>query len=245
MAKRVFPPFLLLIAGVILVFMGCGRAINRTAERRIREALPQAIGPAREYSVHVENSPVRTIQGQFANVTIDGDDVQFPSGLLLDNLHIQLKNVDVDTGKGRVRHIGEARFAITVSEKSLDEFIAGESPAGETIRKTRLSLADNNIISVTGERVTLGLGVPFRITGPIHVASPTRIELDASHLTVIGIPFGGLPLKFLKQRIESSVDLSQFPVPVQLFDVKTQRGSMTLTGEIDAQALLAQAQAHK
>lgn len=245
MLRRVIANSLVLLAGLMVLAGGCGRAINRTAERRIREALPQAIGPAKEYRVHVENSPVRTIQGQFANITIDGDDVRFPTGLILDNLHIQLKNVNVDTRKGRVRHIGEARFAITVSENSLDEFIAGESPPGETMRKTRLTLSDNNIITVTGERVTLGIGIPFRITGPIRVASPTRIELDPTRLTVVGIPFSGLPLKFLKNRIESSVDLNQFPVPVDLFDVKTQRGSMTLTGEIDADSLLSKAQARR
>jgi hypothetical protein len=234
------------IAGLVLFGWGCSRVINRTAERRIREALPDAIGPARMYSVHIENAPLQTIEGKLANVTIDGDDVQFPSGLLLDNLHIDLKNVNVDTGRGRVRHIGDARFTIVVTEKSLDEFIAGEAPVGESIRKTRLSLGDNNMVTITGERVTLlNIGVPFRLTGPIRAATPTRIEIDPRRLDVVGIPFSGPVLNFFKRRIESSLDLRQFPVPVQMSSVTTQRGKIVLSGSIDAEALLSRAQAGK
>jgi hypothetical protein len=234
----------LAFAGLVASIPGCNRAINRTAERKIREALPDAIGPAREYRVHIDNAPLRTVEGKLASVSIDGDDVQFPSGLLLDNLHIDLKRVDIDTGRGSVRHIGDARFTIVVSEQSLDQFIAGEAPTGETIRKTRVSLGDNNIVTVTGERVTLlNVGVPFRLTGPIRAASPTRIEIDPRRLDVAGIPFSGRVLNFFKSRIESSLDLRQFPVPVQLSTVTTQRGRIILSGSIDADALLARAQA--
>ena len=234
------------LCAIVLTGAACSRVVNRTAERRIREALPDAIGPARQYRVHVENAPLRSVEGKFANVTIDGDDVQFPTGLLMDNMHIDLKNVDIDTGKGKVRHIGEARFVITVSDKSLDQFLAGEAPAGENIRKTRLTFADNNMVTVTGERVTLlNVGIPFRLTGPIRAASPTRVEIDPRRLVVAGIPFSGGVLSFFKSRIESSLDLRQFPVPVQLSTVTAQRGSMTLSGAIDAEALLSRAQAGK
>ena len=231
----------LLVAGV-----NCTRVVNRTAERRIREALPDAIGPAREYRVHIENAPLQTVAGKFANVVIDGDEVRFPSGLLLDNLHIELKNVDIDTGKAKVRHIGDARFTITVSDKSLDQYLAGESPVGETIRHAQVSFADNSMVTVSGERVTLlNVGIPFRLAGPIRAASPTRVEIDPHHLTVVGIPIGGIVLDFLKGRIESAVDLKQFPVSVQLASVTTRQGSMTLSGSIDAEALLSRTEKAK
>ena len=243
LATRVLGVALTLVALVLFV-AGCSRVINRTAERKIREALPDAIGPARQYRVHIENAPLRTVEGKLANVTIDGEDVRFPTGVLLDSLHIDLKNVNVDTDRGRVRHIEDARFTIIVSEKSLDEYIAGEAPRGESIRKTRLTLGDHNYITVTGERVTLlNVGIPFSLTGPIRVVSPTRVEIDTRRLDVAGIPFSGRVLSFFKSRIESSLDLHQFPVPVQLSSVTTQRGRIILSGSIDAEALLSRAQA--
>lgn len=223
--------------------MGCGRAVNRTAERRIREALPALIGPAREYRVHVENAPLRTIQGKLSNVAIDGDDVQYPGGMLLDSLHIDLRDVEVDANRGRVRRIGQADLTITISERSLDEYLAGEAPAGESIRKLRIRLLDSNSVTLTGERVTLfNVGVPFRLTGPVRAATATRIQIDPRRLDVVGLPIGGPILRFFNDRIESAVDLSRMQVPVKLTGVTTSRGQMVLTGSIDAEALLAETQ---
>jgi len=238
-----------LLAGACAVALGaaaCGRVINRTAERKIREALPAAIAPARAYRVHVENAPLRSVAGKFADVTIDGDDVQFPSGLLMDSLHVELKDVEIDTKRRTVRKIGDARFEITVSDANLDRYLAGAAPAGETIRKTRLTFADNNSVTVTGERVTLlNVAVPFRLTGPVRAANSTRIEIDPRRLVVAGIPLSGGVLSFFKSRIESSVDLRSVPVPMSLASVTTKRGSMTMSGSIDAAALLARAQSAK
>src|SRR5258708_3885228 len=83
---------------ILLLLNGCGRAVNRSAERRIRDILPDLLGPARQYRAHVESSPDRTVQGRLASVTVDGDDVELPNGLLLDRLHLDLKGVEVDTG---------------------------------------------------------------------------------------------------------------------------------------------------
>ena len=233
---------LALFAILTVSLVGCGRAINRTAERKIREALPDAIGPARVYRVHVGNSAERTIQGRFSSVTIDGEDVRFPSGILMDSIHIELRNVLVDTGKGVVKQIGEAAFSMTLSETSLDEFIAGESPEGESIRKTRLTLGDNNLVTVEAERVVLGIGVPFRLSGPLKLISPTRVEIDPNRLTVVGIPIGGGPLQFLKRKIESSFDLSSLPIKVYLNSVSTRKGSITFNGALDTADLLLKAQ---
>src|SRR6266540_1658841 len=56
---------LLLIAACLLT-AGCGRTINRAAERRIRDALPQYIGPARVWRAHVDNPPERTLRGKLS-----------------------------------------------------------------------------------------------------------------------------------------------------------------------------------
>ena len=90
-----------------LLLVGCGRTINRTAERKIRDALPDVLGPAKRYRAHVENPPERTLQGRLATITIDGDDVEVANGLLLDQLHLELKGVEIDTGRRQVRRIQE------------------------------------------------------------------------------------------------------------------------------------------
>lgn len=220
---------------------GCGRTVNRTAERKIRDVLPDLLGPARQYRAHVADSAEHTLAGKAALVTIDGDDVQLSNGLLLDQIHLELKGVEVDTKAQRVRNVQEARFTVTIGENSLNEFLAGEEPDGETIRKLNLQL-DTNKVTLSAERVVLGAGVPFRFTGPLRLRPPNRIELDPNRFVVIGIPISGKPLQFLKGRFENSLDLSVLPFPIQLAGVTTTHGQVTLTGTADVAALLRQAQ---
>ncbi|HZT42489.1 MAG TPA: DUF2993 domain-containing protein [Chthonomonadaceae bacterium] len=227
---------------LLLGLTGCERTINRSAERRIRDALPDLIGPARSYNVHVSGAAERTVQGHLANVTVDGDDVDLPNSLLLDRLHLDLKDVEVDTGHRRIRSIGDVRFAATLGETSLDEFLAGESPEGEPIRNTRVHIEGNGSVTIAADRVVLGAGVPFRLTGPLRIVGPQSVEIDPTRLTVVGIPISGLPLRFLKQRFESAIDLSSLPFPVRLTGVQTQPGKLILSGAADVTAMLERAQ---
>lgn len=240
---RSFTGFAVVLA-LTTQLIGCARPINRAAERRIRDALPDLIGPARQYRAHVENAPDQTIQGRLATVLIDGDDVELPTGLVVDRLHLELKGVEVDTARKAVRRVREAQFTITISQKTLDQFLVGEMPEGETIRNTRVALG-NDAVTISAERVVLGVGVPFHLTGPLRVAGPQRVEIDPTRLTVVGIPISGLPLRFLKSRLESGVDLSRLAFPVQLTGVQTLPGQLTLRGTADVEAILQQAQARR
>src|SRR5690349_3078554 len=82
-----------------LLTTGCGRTINRAAERRIRDALPQYIGTARTWRAHVDNPPERTISGKLSRITIDGEGVDFGETIRLDRLHIDMVDAvfDVDS----------------------------------------------------------------------------------------------------------------------------------------------------
>ncbi len=229
---------MLLVVGILC---GCSRTVNRTAERKIREALPDLLGPARQYRAHVESSPGRTLAGQLGTVTIDGDDVQLPNGLLLDQLHLDLKGVEVDTKAGRVRGVQSAHFTATVGESSLNEYLAGEAPEGETIQRLHLALGDGRV-TLSAERVVFGLGIPFSFTGPLKVLPPNHIELDSKRFVVVGLPLTGAPLQFLKRRFESSVDLSSLPFPVKISSVTTVRGKITLDGTAEVSTFLQRAQ---
>ena len=228
--------------GLLSLLMGCGREINRTVEQKIQPLLPDLIGPARKYQVHVNNPADRTLRGRISAVIIDGTDVQITNGFLLDGLHVELKEVDYDTKQKKVRDIKAIQFTATVGEASIDEFLAGEAPPGEKLRKVRVTFGQGNRVTIAGERETLGLGVPFTATGPLRILSPTRLELDPTRLSVIGIPFEGAPLRFLKERFESSIDLATLPIAATITDVKTAPGKLILSGTLNPAPFLQRSQ---
>ncbi len=216
-----------------LCLAGCARPINRAAERHIREALPDLLGPARQYQVHVEGAPGRTMRGKLARVTVEADDLQLSNDLLLDHLHLDLRGVDYDTQQQMLRHIDSADFRATISQTSLDEYLAGESPPEEPIRNIRVTLRAGDQVILRAERVTLGIGVPFQLAGPMRLAGPTRIEIDPTRLVVIGLPITGAPLRFVKSHFESALDLSALPFHVRLSGIETTPGKLTLIGAAD------------
>jgi len=235
---RRYPILLYSFLLLMLVSSGCGRAINRAAERRIRESLPNLLGPARQYRVQVNGSALGTVQGRLSDVQVEGDDVQFANGLLLDRLHLDLKGADYDTTHHTIRHIDSARFVARLGQNSLDVFLAGEAPEGETLKNVRVILSGEKTVTITGKRVVLGLEAPFELTGPLRVAGPKRVEIDTIRLKVIGIPITGIVLNFLKGKFESGIDLSALPFPIQLTGVSTEAGVLTITGTADVAALI-------
>ncbi len=232
----------LLVSAAVIVLLtmpnvGCGRAVNRTAERHIRDMLPNIVGSARHYSVHVEGGPSGVAAGKLSSIAIEGDDVQLSNGLLIDHLQVTLKDVVADLDHKQLRRIGSATFSAVVGQTAVDEFLAGEEPEGETLRNVHVIFRHNSVI-LSGERVILGAGVPFKAYGPLKTVRPQGIEMDASRLVVMGIPISGQPLTFLKKRFESSVDLSTLPIPLQIDTVRTENKVLIVSGKPDIGALL-------
>ena len=225
----------------LLALAGCTRPINRAAERHIRDLLPQALGPAKSYQVHVSGSPFRTASGRLHDVTIDGQDVQLGKGMLLDELDLHLQGVDVDTLHKRLKGIRSASFAATVGATALDEYFAGESPQGADLQNVAVHFAPGDHVVISGDRMVLGLGVPFTVSGPVRTEGGRRLELDATALRVAGIPLGGVILNFVKDHFDSAVDLSQLPFGVEITGVTTSAGKLTLSGTANTAAILAAA----
>lgn len=237
MKRPTLPYLLLLVLGILL--SGCTRPINRTAESRIRQALPDVLGPAKSYTVRVDSAWERTLQGKLARVSIEGEDVRFRNGLILDHLSLTLKGVEVDTDSHRLRKIRETDFTLTIGEKNLNEFIVDEVIDGESLRKIRLQLLENTVL-IRGERVVLGVGIPFEISGSLLIKGPAIVELDTARLRVVGIPFTGRVLQFLKRRIENAVDLSQLSFPMVVNEVSVVQGRLMLTGKANPMPLIEQ-----
>ncbi len=218
---------------------GCGRAVNRSAERHIRDLLPELIGTARQYRVHVDAGSAAAAKGRLSSVTVDGNDIQMSNGLLIDHLHLEMKNVDADLERRRLRSIGSAKFTVSIGEAALDEFLAGRSPDDnpDSLRKVHITLRKDQV-TISAERVVLGVGVPFRAYGPLRLSGRSLIEMDPTRMVVVGIPVSGAPLTFLKRRFESAIDLSSLPIPIAVDQVRTENRSIIISGVPDISEMM-------
>jgi len=225
-----------------LILPACNRPVNREAEKRVKAVLPDLLGPARQYSVRVDGGWDRTLRGKLRKVAVEGFDVELSSGLVMDSLRLDLQDVDVDIDRKQVRSVGAARFVATISKKTLDEFLAGESPEGETLKNTRVTLEANNRVTISSQREVLGVGVPFTVSGALSLAGAQRIGFDAQGATVARVPIPGFLVNFLKDRFVNGIELKSLSFPVELQSVETRPGLLILSGTADAAAMLKRAQ---
>lgn len=226
---------LLLLLLSLLVLCGCARTINRSAERKIRDALPDYIGPAREWRAHVENDPERTLRGRLARVTIDGTDVRLRETVNLANLHLDMLGVEVDEGKQQLKKVDSTRFTATITEPALNEYVrAFPPPNDEPVRVQHISLRDGTMY-VEATRWLLGRAWPYTMTVEPRLGSPTHLDFAPDKMTVMGlrVPLPGSALQWFAKRLSQGFDFSTLPFPVALSGFKVEPGQIVLTGTAD------------
>ena len=222
--------------GILVLSAGCGRVVNRTVERRIREALPRTFGPAKDYRVHVASPMGRTLRGQLGTVTVDGDDVKLASGMVLEGLNLDLKDVDVDVKQKRLREIKESRFRIVIRDSAIDRFLVGKSLRGETVKNAHITFGEGNSLTVKADRIVDGATVPVSAVGSLKIRDPQHVGVDLTSLSVVGAPVEGPELEVVRSALENAIDLSRLPLHIRLTRIGTSRGTLLLEGTADMSA---------
>ena len=223
---------------------GCGRLVNRTVERRIREALPRTIGPAREYRVHVASAMGRTLRGQLGDVVVQGDDVTLASGLVIESLNLDMRDVDVDVKQHRLRDIRQSTFRIVIRDGAIDRFLVGKSIRGVAIQNAHVTFGDGNRLTVTADRLVNGETIPITASGSLKIRDPQHAGVDLNRVSIVDAPVEGPELEFLQSKLEKAIDLSKLPINISLTNISTTQGTLILQGSADLTAL-AQSQAER
>jgi hypothetical protein len=232
----------LLLSALCLLAHGCTRTINRSAERKIRDVLPSYIGPARVWRAHVENPPERTIRGRLSSVTIDGEQVQLRDTILLDTLHIEMRDAEFDAGLKRLKSVGETTFRAVVSEQSLNDFLRrNPPPEEEPVRIKHVYLRQGHFY-VEATRWLVGRAWAFTSTTEPRLASPTRLDFAPERMTFLGlrVPLPASALQWFARRLDQGFDFTTLPFPVRISRFTVEPGRITIEGTADVMRSLNQ-----
>ncbi len=214
---------------------GCTRTVNRAAERRIRDVLPQYIGNARVWRAHVENPPERTIRGKLSRITIDGEAVDFGEIIRMAGLHIDMRDATFDVDRKRLTSVASTAFETEIDERDLNDYLRKFPPPDqEPVRIKRVWLRPGSMYA-EGTRWALGKAWPFTATSKPALISPTRVKFDVEKMSVVGLPVP-LPaawLSWLSHRLSQGFDFTTLPFPVRIESFKIESGRLTLTGTAD------------
>ncbi len=225
---------ILLVTLVPLLVTGCTRPVNRAAERKIRDALPTFIGPARIWRAHVENAPERTARGKLSRVIIDGENVEVRKTIRLSRLHIEMHDAVVDVGRSRLKSVGRTTFEATVAESDLNDYLRAVASPDDSVRIRTVRLGNNRITLDAVYRV-LGREVGFSAEVEPRLANPSRLEFDPDRFSLLGvrIPLPGTALRWISARLTDGFDFTSLPFPVAISSVQVKKGAVEFSGTAD------------
>ncbi len=161
--------------------------------------------------------------------------VQLREDVILDEAHLEGEAFRLDPPAGdepgRVT-AGETRFRAMMSEANLNRMLAANLPPEAEIRNLRIATLSGKV-RFTGQRVMLGLGVPFTVDAVPTIENGVRAfpDLQAMKAGIMNVPTA--VVEFLEQRLRKTMtlDLTKSPIPIWLDEIRCEPGRITVLGK--------------
>jgi len=227
---RYFPVLASLCGLLCLLLGGCAEQIaSDIVADKIRARLPEEIGPARVYRVRVSQQALdKTIRGRIRWIKIEGEEVEADEGLVVDSIHIELKNVDYDRRRGVLRHIESAHFEGRISETHLNAYVARRIPRAEDIS---IRIRPESIQASASPKL-LGLPIRVWVAGKLQLLDDKRVSFVPDELSVVGINLPEGWSRKLADRLNPLIDLNHTTIPVRLESITVEPAALKVIGSV-------------
>jgi hypothetical protein len=233
---RLFAPLLLLVLPLV-VAAGCGRGVERIAERRVNALLPEVIGPADRYATRVRgDSPGALSRGRMRRVHVDGVGVRLSETLTVDTLVLDLDQVAVDLKARRLRGVERVTFRASVGEENLNRYLRAQRP---DIPGLRVALGPSRA-TVHARPQLLGIStVPVSVDGAVTPRAGGRfLDFIPNGAQVSIVPVPAPVLRYLSEKVNPVIDLTAVRIPVRVERVEIRSGTLLLGGSVAPEDLL-------
>jgi uncharacterized protein YpmS len=230
-----------LIALTVLT-AGCAQTVDHSVAGGIKNALPNAIGSAKSYSVVVDSDAIQLAQGHLRKVDIIGEDVNLSPQLMIDELDIDARDIKADVRTQKVKSVGNVTFAAAIGQDSIDHYLAAQlSNTSQKQENLKVTINDHDVTATILVKA-LGITVPASVTGTFAVSSDSdkHIQFKANKGSLSVIPVPQFALKLALDKMNPVIDLSNTTVPVTVDSISVQSGKIVLRGEAQLQSGLEQ-----
>lgn len=216
-----------LIAALIA---GCGGGglIRPRVEKGIKNALPQYIGPAKEYTVRADGSTTDMLNGLIGQLHIEGTDVQIDPNLLLSNLWVDMIEVRYNTSR-EVTSVKETKLGATVSESVVNKYI-------ELSRKGEDNLSvefEPGKVLVKFVPNVAGVNIAVTVSGKPEIVGGNKVNFVADSGSVARVPMPAYLVNKILDRMNPILDMSVLKFPVSLSKITINAKSVLVEGSAE------------
>lgn len=218
-----------LIALLLVAFAGgCNTGVaERNAEKRVRERLPQIIGPAESYEVQIRaGSDLSVVRGRLREVRIEGRRVRVGGQWPVDELLVVLERVRVNLEREALDEVGAARFQATIRPATLASYLEQDQ---ENLRDVQVRLGHGRV-TVTGRYLLLRVWTPFQVSGALELLDAHQLGFRPSRASAAGIPVPERIIRYLEERLNPVLDVSRALLPMELTAVLVRPDGVVVTG---------------
>ena len=218
--------FLALAIGLIILGVtGCvDQIVSDRVENRIKERLPELIGPAESYHVEVHGSLNQMIRGWIREVEIRGKGVKVMPNLCMDTLDINLSDVAADPDTLEIKTIGEIGFEALISEQRINDYLAYTRKDG-----LKVKLLDGKMITKSRPKV-LGVSANIQVIGYL-VPDGRKLNFRIQRFEVAGIRTPKVAVHTLENRINPVLDMKTTQFSTELKTAAITPDGIRLTGD--------------
>ena len=224
-----------MLVTLTVLIAGCGRPVNRFAERRLRDMLTRYVGPAKEWRAHVNNPAGETIRGSLSHIIIDGDQVVIQKTVPCDKLHLDVKDARLDPFSGKIKSVGSCVIHAEITENAVNDYLLSVPPSADSrISIKKVQLRQGKLIVSAGYHL-LGQIVPFTAAVEPRLSDPTTLKLDPERISVLGlhIPLPVSALRYVAHYFDPVFDFSGLPFPVKITGFQVADGRLSIDGTAD------------
>jgi len=216
--------------GLIVLSAGCGeRLVARRVESAVEARLPELIGPADSYDVHVSGSTAKMLSGHVRRLVMQGDGVRMRGGLRVDELTVEMLNVRFDIEKNALQGADETRFRARVSESALTRFVSARQP---DLKDLRIEL-DSGAATVRTRPGLWGVSANVAMIGRFELAGANKVDFVFDRMTVAGVSMPDRVKDYVMERINPVMALPTSGFRARLESIEIRRRRLLVDGTAD------------
>jgi hypothetical protein len=216
----------LAILALAVMFGTCG-CIRGMAEKQIVSKLPDLIGPAQSYNVHLSaNSTMALIQGNINQLEISGFRVKIKDNPVINQLNITSKDIKYHK---KLQAIGTTTFNAQIMESDLNDYLNSKKLP---LQKAQINLQNSKLILQGNYPIFLDQTVPIKLEGNFEMKDETKVNLNINRLNVANIGIPEFALNMLEQKINPLTDLQKAKLPLFIKILVIVPGGLSLQGEV-------------
>jgi len=180
---------------------GCANSlVSGTIERRMKEKLPELLGPADSYELEVSGGTVPMTRGRIDELVIRGRGVQVMPDFQVDELIVRITDL-VAASDGAIKSVGGVTFEALATQARLNDYLVRSKQKEMTIE-----LLEDRLLVNARPRL-LGIPASVRVTGPL-LPDGAKLNLKIESLEVIGVGVPSIAADFVEWKVNPVVDMA-------------------------------------